>query len=71
MTTKRKVSRAVPQRHTGEKPWEAKVRKATAMAEEALRHYGEPTMSLEELQNLPHPKLGKKLLSKLIIKDRD
>ncbi len=70
MTTKRKVSRAVPRTRPGEKPWEAKVRKATAMAEEALRHYGEPTMSLEELRRRVDAQLGKISLSKLVIKDR-
>ena len=48
-----------------------KVRCTTELAKEALRHYGEPSMSLAELRDVLDRKLGELSLSELIIKERD
>ena len=47
------------------------VEKATKMAHEALKHYGEPTMTLAELGAAMDKELKGISLSDLIIKDRE
>ena len=48
-----------------------KVAAATKLAHEALKHYGEPTMSLEELRAVLNKQLKGVSLSDLVIQDRE
>jgi hypothetical protein len=53
------------------KPYMDKVRRTAQLAERALRHYGEPSMSLEELRTTLDRELKGVSLSELIIKERE
>jgi hypothetical protein len=48
-----------------------KVKKASDLAEKALKHYGEPTISLSELRNRISRQLQDTSLSDVILKDRE
>jgi hypothetical protein len=49
----------------------SKVKKASNMAEKALKHYGEPTISLSELRNQTSQQLQGVSLTDVILKDRE
>ena len=48
-----------------------RVRDATALASRLLKHYGEPTMSLNELRTALGKELQDVLLSEVILKERE
>jgi len=53
------------------RPYMDKVRRTAKLADRALEHYGEPTMSLDELRATLDRELEGLLLSELLIKERE
>lgn len=53
------------------KPYADKVKKAGELADKALRHFGEPTMSLAELRAAVDRELQGLSLSEFILRERE
>jgi len=70
MTTKHKEVRAGAVHKLDSRVYADRVRKAGELADKALRHYGEPTMSLSELRTMIAKRLHGVSLGELIIKER-
>jgi len=70
MTTKKRKAKAqvLP---IDREPYRSRIRRATEMARDALAHYGEPTMTLEELRQAMAEALPDVSLSDWFIKDRN
>ena len=71
MTTRHKDEKMNPTRTLDSKACTDKVRKAGELAHRALRHYGEPTVSLAELRATLSQQLHGVSLSELIINERE
>lgn len=70
MTTKKRTAKA--QVHPLDRePYRSMIRRATEMAKDGLAHYGEPAMTLEELQQAMAEALPDVSLSDWFIKDRN
>jgi hypothetical protein len=64
-------TKAKPVNKTDSKRWSVKVKRAGDLAGKALKHYGEPTISLAELRKELNQQLQGTSLSNAVLKDRE